>query len=720
MDLIGRTLGPFHIESKLGQGAMGTVFRAVHTKTAKPAAIKVITDQQSRDDAVLSARFEREIKLLSQFHHPNIVRLYGSSQQDGVRYYAMELVEGLTLSQILERRGTLPFSQASHYTMQICEALQEMHSVGVIHRDLKPGNLLVTSDHRVKLTDFGIAKDVTAVNTRELTRADHTVGTVAYMSPEQLSGGELTKKSDLYSLGIVLYRMLVGQLPFTGETMFDYMNQRMHGRFPVASSIKPDIPPIVDDLFRQLLAQDPNDRPRDAYMVMQKLIDIEQQTKAGTLAKTRTQPTRVDPADTQVATKNVATILKTVAQRTLVGARKRRFQGPWHESGWFLGFLALVLVVGVAYAFWPISAAAHHQQALALLEKPTKDYWRRAIDDHLTPAIQKDPDYANVHDLRGLIDRTEASIQKVTAKGIAKNASLLKRPRDNASEAERRYFDAMQLRDSMLDPVSAQERFRAIERLFKDDPNERGWALLAQEQLEKGMPIESPGERRARTRKVVSDNLQKAKAERDRSNFTEALQTFASIERLYAGNDDVEDLVQQARLEFLGPDDLFTKGKSLFEKGTPESQRQAFEWYFDPLAKKYPGHASLKEVEQIRNRWRQQLADASAQHAIESGLEGNLRPIEKAYALGTFIHDRLGDPKTAARLFGQVVEQAQPNVDDGFLLRAQQRLDGMKDLNPAEQNRLRDQARAKLADMLRPGADPAVTRLAKQVVSYYP
>jgi serine/threonine protein kinase len=272
-DYTGKKLGPFELLEQIGEGAMGAVYRAQHRKTGKFVAIKMIS-KPNEGDSTFSARFEREIKLLSQFRHPNIVRIHGDSEYHGVRYYAMELIDGRSLESILGDQGKLSIRRTIAYGVQICEALQEIHRVGVIHRDLKPANLMVTRDGQVKLMDFGIAKDVTALHTKEITQADKTVGTVSYMSPEQLAGQELTRKSDMYALGILLYRMLTGRLPFTGETMFEYMEQRMKGVFALPSAVDPDIPREFDDLISAMLKQDPNERPRDTYVVMQKLMDI--------------------------------------------------------------------------------------------------------------------------------------------------------------------------------------------------------------------------------------------------------------------------------------------------------------------------------------------------------------------------------------------------------------------------------------------------------------
>ncbi len=290
MDLIGKQLGRFRITKKLGAGAMGAVYRATDVKTGIDVAIKVV-DTIGEPNPTVLRRFEREIEHLSQFRHRNIVKIYGSSVVEGIRFYAMELVDGKNLQELLEQRGRLSFQKVVAYGMQVCEALQEIHAVGIVHRDLKPANLMVTDDHRVKLTDFGIAKDLSSTST-QLTQDNHTVGTVAYMSPEQLAGRDLTRRSDLYSLGVTLYRMSTGRLPFSGDTMYEYINDRMKSKIVMPSLLVSDLPIEFDALIADLLHPEPERRPMDAYVVMQRLLDLQKIGQGGKTEDPATMKTR--------------------------------------------------------------------------------------------------------------------------------------------------------------------------------------------------------------------------------------------------------------------------------------------------------------------------------------------------------------------------------------------------------------------------------------------
>ncbi|MFN8707733.1 MAG: serine/threonine protein kinase, partial [Planctomyces sp.] len=179
-----RQIGPFLVDRQLGAGGMGIVYLATHTPTGKRVALKVLTPALSSDVKLLK-RFEREIDILKRMSHPNIVRYYGGGTQDNQRYYAMEFIDGGSLQDILKKRRTLTWEQTIQVGRQLCSALEHAHNAGIIHRDLKPANLFISRRGRLKLGDFGIARDTEAT---ALTAAGKTVGTYAYMAPEQIHG----------------------------------------------------------------------------------------------------------------------------------------------------------------------------------------------------------------------------------------------------------------------------------------------------------------------------------------------------------------------------------------------------------------------------------------------------------------------------------------------------------------------------------------------------
>ena len=215
-------------------------------RSGRAAAVKVVSGDIAQGGKIRD-RFEREAEILQQFRHPNIVRFLAVGRFRGTSYIAMEYVQGDTLEKIIQERGHLPWREVVELGIQMCEALHYAHEHGVVHRDLKPSNLMVTTDGKIKLTDFGIAKDLDAT---ALTATGRTLGTAAYMSPEQIRGTPaVSHKTDLYALGIVLYQMLVGKAPFEGNTPVVLMHCHLNEPPPRPSAKVAEIPKKLDELI---------------------------------------------------------------------------------------------------------------------------------------------------------------------------------------------------------------------------------------------------------------------------------------------------------------------------------------------------------------------------------------------------------------------------------------------------------------------------------------
>jgi serine/threonine-protein kinase len=264
----GAKLGPYEIVAPLGAGGMGEVYRARDTRLGRNVAIKILPEQLS-NDPVRKQRFEREAKTISSLNHPHICVLYDVGSQDGVDYLVMECVEGETLAKRLEK-GPLPLEQVLKYGTQIADALDKAHRNGVVHRDLKPGNIMLTPTG-AKLLDFGLAKPaapltsvatLTAAVTQSspMTEQGAIVGTFQYMSPEQIEGKELDGRSDIFSLGAVLYEMLTGQRAFQGKSQLSVASAILEKEPAPISTVKPMTPPALDHAIRRCLAKDPEER----------------------------------------------------------------------------------------------------------------------------------------------------------------------------------------------------------------------------------------------------------------------------------------------------------------------------------------------------------------------------------------------------------------------------------------------------------------------------
>ena len=259
----GSRIGRFEISGVLGEGAMGVVYLAHDPQIERPVAIKTLRPGHSGGgpSGELEARFLKEAKLAGRLQHPNIVTIYEAGQDGTVPYIAMEFVDGEPLTRFLGSRDTLTIGQRVEVVRQTALALQHAHERGVLHRDVKPGNILLTRDRRVKVADFGIGKLLSA--TAELTRTGQMIGSPAYMSPEQIRGAKLDGRSDYFSLGVVFYELLTGVRPFPGDSITTLVYQILHTEPRDPLEVRADLPPAARDVFARLLAKAPDQRPKD-------------------------------------------------------------------------------------------------------------------------------------------------------------------------------------------------------------------------------------------------------------------------------------------------------------------------------------------------------------------------------------------------------------------------------------------------------------------------
>jgi len=293
----GTKLGPYEIQAPLGAGGMGEVYRARDTRLGRDVAIKVLPPQFS-SDPLRKQRFEHEAKAISTLNHPHICVLHDIGHQDGVDYLVMECVEGETLAKRLEK-GPLPLEQVGKYGTQVADALDKAHHKGIVHRDLKPGNIMLTKSG-AKLLDFGLAKPVaafaglatlTSASAESLvTEEGKIVGTFQYMSPEQVEGKELDGRSDIFSLGAVLYEMATGKQAFEGKSHLSMASAILEKEPQPISLIRPMTPPALDHAISRCLAKDPEQRWQSAVDLKAELEWIAAAGSQVAAAKARTLP----------------------------------------------------------------------------------------------------------------------------------------------------------------------------------------------------------------------------------------------------------------------------------------------------------------------------------------------------------------------------------------------------------------------------------------------
>lgn len=266
------TLGDYKLLEKLGEGGMGTVYKAEQTSQRRLVAIKVLFGHLAKEQ-VFRQRFLREASILSRLQHPNILEFFEAKEADGTFFIAMEFASGGSVQQHLDRLGKFPLGDALHITVAAANALQHAHQQGMIHRDMKPENLLLTDDGTVKLADLGLAKS--QEDAMSLTQTGTGAGTPTYMAPEQARDVKrVDKRSDIYSLGCMLYRFLTGELPFTGRNIIELVQAKDKGVYKPARSLNAEIPAELDDILRRMLASKPDDRIASCEDLLRELQDL--------------------------------------------------------------------------------------------------------------------------------------------------------------------------------------------------------------------------------------------------------------------------------------------------------------------------------------------------------------------------------------------------------------------------------------------------------------
>ncbi len=271
---MGEILGNrYEIKKLIGEGGMALVYLAQDNLLDRPVAIKVLRPEYSSDQEFVE-RFQREAKSAAKLCHPNVVNIYDVGQTNSTYYIVMEYIEGTSLKDLIKKEGMLSVELTLKIAIQISSALNHAHNNLIVHRDIKPHNIMITKDYRVKVMDFGIAR---AISSATITRTGVVLGSVHYFSPEQATGKEVTKASDLYSLGIVIYEMLTGKVPFEGDTPVGIAYQHVQAEIPPLREKRPDLPTLVIDIVNQALAKKPEERFHNAYEMELRLNQVLEQ-----------------------------------------------------------------------------------------------------------------------------------------------------------------------------------------------------------------------------------------------------------------------------------------------------------------------------------------------------------------------------------------------------------------------------------------------------------
>ncbi|MBI3407846.1 MAG: serine/threonine protein kinase [Planctomycetes bacterium] len=521
--MLGERLGNWVIFKELGRGGMGRVFLAQEELTGKQAAIKILAGELAQEVGFLH-RFQREIDTLSKLDHPNIVRFIESGLENGHYYYAMEYVEGQSLDDILLNNGKMPWREVLDVAVQICPALRHVHDHGIIHRDIKPPNILRTSQGVVKLTDFGIAK---VFASSHLTATGGVVGTAEFLSPEQAAGKPVTKRSDIYSLGVVLYTLLTGRTPFVGNSFLDLLHKHRYAQFDPPRKLVPDIPYELDEVVCQLLAKEPDKRPPDCMVlgkqfdsIRRKLDRKDMQTSAGVARDVTVAENR--PEDV-VAEEHVgpATLMSKLVRAELDRQIKGGPLTQLFNRTWVIVPL-LALCVGVmVWTFWPMGMDTLYARGADLMAHDSLRDMEEGWRDYLEPLNSRFPH----HPYKAQVEQLRLKLEAARAPG--------------PSEAQRFY----QQGETLLKEGKFQDARRVWQNVvmaFGGVTAESTWVGRSEQALAE---LEKNGAATDRW-KSVSASLDRADELRDQGKRAEAEAIWNGLEQLYQ-NDPWADGLRQ-------------------------------------------------------------------------------------------------------------------------------------------------------------------------------
>ena len=418
--------GRYQILRKLGTGGMANVYLAEDQELGRRVAIKILDDRHANDEQFVE-RFRREAKNAAALSHPNIVSIYDRGEAEGTYYIAMEYLDGRTLKELIVSRGDAPVAVVVEYARQILSALRFAHRHGIVHRDIKPHNVLVDGEGRVKVTDFGIAR----AGTSQMTEVGSIVGTAQYLSPEQARGGEVDQRSDLYSLGILMYEMLTGSVPFSGDTPVEIAMKHLSQTPEPPSSRRADVPHELDLVVMRALAKDPDDRYQTADEME---ADLDRVSRGvGVAPETEETATQIMRAPSTVAGAHAATAATNIIPPVRAGRGRTAATGPVPPSAYYdleepvhrrpvwPWIAALFFVVGAAIGGYflyhqisnklsnstPIAVNDYRNESQALAEQNIRA-------DGFQPVVKSQPNLTTPH---GLVFRQSPAPGRHQAKG---------------------------------------------------------------------------------------------------------------------------------------------------------------------------------------------------------------------------------------------------------------------------------------------------------------
>jgi len=386
--------GRYRVLSHLADGGMASVYVALDERLDREVALKVMRADLAGDEAFVS-KFRREARSAAKLSHPNVVAVYDQGEDDGHVFLAMELVNGMTLRQVMQSEGPLTPRAALDIIDPVLQALGAAHSAGLIHRDVKPENVILREDGTVKVADFGLARAI--ANTTSTAQTGVLLGTVAYLSPEQVERGIADARSDVYASGLLLFEMLTGSKAFIGDSAIHVAYQHVHSDVPMPSSRVDTVPAQLDQLIARASARDPDNRPRDANELLadvrrarQALSPAELDRRPGVLLGAAVDATMVIPRTEVVPTATPSAIGGSAGAGEGSTARRRHLRRRGSDRGRAWPLVAIMLVLVAAAALWFFIAGPGARTVVPQVAGSTTLVAQRALDRaHLDIAVVK-------------------------------------------------------------------------------------------------------------------------------------------------------------------------------------------------------------------------------------------------------------------------------------------------------------------------------------------
>lgn len=540
-------IGAFALEQKLG-GPQSTVYRAIHVQQRRPVAIKLIKIPFAATDA-LRTEFLDEMHVLKRLSHPNIARCYGGKIEDRQAYIASEFVEGETLTTLVTHRGRLAWEQAVDIAEGICHALQAAQTADLHHHDLVPDKIVIAPDGHAKVLDF---RKNRANNSLSGSTHKRSAERLAFQSPEQMTSTVLGTQADLYSLGCLLFFMLTGQAPFSGDAE-EIARQQQHEAPPRISALVLDCPVWIDALVAQLLRKDPLERPRSADVVLLALQEARKRAATGA-------------GVTQHALGGISALQMNVDKdevRRLVGRKKNAGEDtPFYERTWFIATamtLALAVFVAVmTWILWPLTPEQMIARADLLMASGEATDRYEAEHSYLRPLVEGYSETEAGHRAQEHLDIIE----------MERTDSLLRRRRNLGKEPEnetaRLYLEALDLEESG-DAAAAREKLQGMITLIKPEGEDRMYVLLAQRELArlKNTSTQSADERET----FINEKLARVDALQKEGDVEGARKILGGIISLYGDNSEYEAYMGRVRKRL---DDLGATTQEASETSTPQ------------------------------------------------------------------------------------------------------------------------------------------------------